>query len=195
MGRPPLAAALALALAGPGLLAAGCGNQRTPAPRIPPAAAPVGKRTVRLGSEGVGFQRPANWSFSLGAAPQVATIGSGRAVVVLWRYPRAEPLPDDAASLDRARLALIAAAKARDRSLRVISSRTVTVGGAKGVELVADERLRSHPREVRSTHLYAHGAELVVDAYAPPSEFPRVDRTVFRPLLRSLRVVPPGTTP
>src|SRR5207249_1358151 len=82
--------------------------------------------------------------------------------------------------------ALLVAATARDRSLRVVTSRMVTVGGAKGVELVANERLSSHPREVRSTHLYAHGAELVVDAYAPPSQFARVDRTVFRPLLRSL---------
>jgi hypothetical protein len=47
---------------------------------------------------------------------------------------------------------------------------------------------------VRSTHLYAYGAELVVDAYAPPGEFARVDRRVFGPMLRSLRVqrpVPP----
>jgi hypothetical protein len=154
----------------------------------------VGKRTVRL-SQGVGFQRPANWTFSLGAGSQVAIVGSGRAAVVLWRYPRAEPLPHDAASLDRARRSLIAAAKARDKTLRVVSSRLVTVGGAKGVELVAHERLNSHPREVRSTHVYAHGAELVVDAYAPPSEFARVDRTVFRPLLRSLRVVAAGTLP
>jgi hypothetical protein len=40
--------------------------------------------------------------------------------------------------------------------------------------------------------VYAHGAELVLDAYAPPAEFARVDRTVFRPLLRSLTVKPPG---
>jgi hypothetical protein len=192
VGRPQLAVAIPIALV---TVLAGCGNQRTPAPGVPPPAAPVGKRAVHLDTEGLRFQRPANWTFSLGAPPQVAFVGSGRAAVVLWRYPRAEPLPQDAGALDRARRALLVAATARDRSLRVVTSRTVTVGGAKGVELVAHERLSSHPREVRSTHLYAHGAELVVDAYAPPSQFARVDRTVFRPLLRSLRLAVPGTTP
>ena len=192
MGRPPLAVAIPLALVA---VLAGCGNRRTPAPGVPLPAAPVGHRAVQLDSEGLRFQRPANWTFTLGAPPQVASVGSGRAAVVLWRYPRAEPLPQDAGALDRARRALIAAAKARDRSLRVVTARTVTVDGARGVELVAHERLSSHPREVRSTHLYAHGAEVVVDAYAPPSQFARVDRTVFRPLLRSLRLAAPGTVP
>lgn len=195
MGRPRLAVALPTAALVAAAVPAGCGNERTPAPRVPPPAPPVGKRTVRLASVGVAFQRPANWTFAIGSSPQVAMLGSGRAAVVLWRYPRAEPLPKTSGSLDRARRALIAAATARDRSLRVVASRVVTVDGARGVELVAHERLRSRPREVRSTHLYAHGAELVIDAYAPQEEFARVDRTVFRPLLRSLRVAPAGTTP
>jgi hypothetical protein len=45
---------------------------------------------------------------------------------------------------------------------------------------------------VRSTHLYAHGGELVVDAYAPPGEYAKVDRAVFGPLLRSLRLTRPA---
>jgi hypothetical protein len=195
VGRPRLAVVLLTAALLAAAAVAGCGNERTAAPRVPAPASPVGKRTVRLPPEGIVFQRPANWTLALGGAPQVAMVGSGRAAVVLWRYPRAEPLPTTSAGLDRARRALLAAATARDRSLRVISSRVVTVGGTRGVEVVAQERLRSRPREVRSTHLYAHGAELVIDAYAPPAEFARVDRTVFRPLLRSLRLAAPGTTP
>jgi hypothetical protein len=179
--------------AGAALALVGCGNQRTPAPRVPPPAAPVGQRPVEFFAAGVGFRRPANWVLGPGNAPQLAIIGSGRAAVVLWRYPRTEPLPKGADDLARARRALIAAARARDRSLRVISARTVSVGGARGVELVADERLGASRRRVRSTHLYAHGAELVVDAFAPPDEFTRVDRTVFVPLLRSLRVTRPGS--
>jgi hypothetical protein len=44
---------------------------------------------------------------------------------------------------------------------------------------------------VRSTHIFSHGAEVVVDAYAPPRFFPKVDKTAFKPLLRSLRVTKP----
>jgi hypothetical protein len=190
VGRPRLAVAASLAAAALG--AAGCGNDRTPAPAVPPPAAPVGKRTVDLGFAGVTFRRPANWVLTRGTAPMLATVASGRAVVVVWRYARAEPLPTAPQALERSRRALIAAARARDRTLRVDSSRVLSVGGAKAVEVVADEQLGIARRQVRSTHVYAHGAELVLDAYAPPAEFARVDRTVFRPLLRSLTVKPPG---
>jgi hypothetical protein len=183
---------LAVVAIGAAAALSGCGNERTPAPRVAPPAPPVGKRPVQLFAVGVGFRRPANWFLSEGPAPRLAVIGSGRAAVVMWRYPRTEPLPQNADDLARARRALIAAARARDRSLRLISARTVSLGGARGVELVADERLGRSRRQVRSTHLYAHGAELVVDALAPPDEFARVDRTVFVPLLRSLRLTRPA---
>jgi hypothetical protein len=46
---------------------------------------------------------------------------------------------------------------------------------------------------VRSTHLYAGGSELVVDAYAPPARFAALDRSVFVPLTESVRIDPaPG---
>ena len=189
MGRLRLAVVLVAALA---LAVAGCGNQRTPAPAVPPPAAPVGERTVDLDFAGVAFQRPANWALTRGAAPQLATVASGRAAVVVWRYPRAEPLPTAPDALQRSRQALIAAARARDRTLRVVSSRVVALGDVKGVEVVADERLGLGRRQVRSTHVYAQGAELVLDAYAPRGDFARVDRTVFRPLLGSLQVRRPG---
>ncbi len=41
---------------------------------------------------------------------------------------------------------------------------------------------------VRSTHVYAEGAEIVVDAFAPEKDFRRVDEQVFRPLLKSLKI-------
>jgi hypothetical protein len=44
---------------------------------------------------------------------------------------------------------------------------------------------------VRSTHIYAHGAEYVIDAYADADSFRQVDAQVFRPLLRSLHVSSP----
>jgi hypothetical protein len=44
---------------------------------------------------------------------------------------------------------------------------------------------------VRSTHVYAKQAEVVVDAYVAPRDFVNVDREVFRPLVRSLKIDPP----
>jgi hypothetical protein len=41
---------------------------------------------------------------------------------------------------------------------------------------------------VRSTHVYAYGGEVVVDAFAPANVFGRADRDAFRPLVRSLRL-------
>jgi hypothetical protein len=170
---------------------AGCGNERQDAPRLAPAAAPSGVRSEHLARDGVRLRVPRNWAVGAGAPPLVIRVGSGRAVVAVWRYRRVEELPRSAGDLTRARRALAAAAKARDRTLRVISARALRVGGAPGVQVLATERIGAARREVRSTHLYAYGAELVIDAYAPPGEFARVDRTVFQPLLRSLRISRP----
>ena len=173
-------------------VAVGCGNERQAAPRLPNAAPPVGKRTERFAAQGVTFTRPRNWVLSQGRAPELVAVSSGRASVVLWRYRRVEDLPRSDADLLGARKALINAARARDRTLRVLSARTLRQGGVPAVQLVAIERIGPVRRQVRSTHVYAHGAELVVDAYAPLDEFAEVDRSTFLPLLRSLRVtVPP----
>jgi hypothetical protein len=180
-----------LLLAALAALAAGCGNERQRAPQTPGAAPPSGKRTVQLRRYGVTFVRPANWGLAEAQPPQIGAVTSGPVAVVLWRYPRDERLPVSSSELERARSALVAAARGRDASLKVLRARVVRVDGAPGVELLATERIGIARRQVRSTHLYAHGGELVVDAYAPPAEFSKVDRAVFGPLLRSLRLTRP----
>jgi hypothetical protein len=182
------AASIALALAAG---AAGCGNERQDAPQVPQAASPSGKRIERLVRYGVTFTRPRNWSLSEGRPPQLASVSSGRAIVTLWRYRRVERLPRSDGDLARARKALVAAARGRDKTLRVVSARGLRLDDVPAVEIVANEKIGLVRRKVRSTHLYAHGAELVVDAYAPAGEFARVDRAAFVPLLRSLRVTEP----
>jgi hypothetical protein len=173
-------------------LAAGCGNERQRAAQTPGAAPPSGKRTVELRRYGVTFVRPANWGMTDPQPPQIGAVTSGPVAVILWRYPREERLPVSSGELERARSALIAAARARDASLKVLRARVVRVDGVPGVELVATEKIGIARRQVRSTHLYAHGGELVVDAYAPPGEYAKVDRAVFGPLLRSLRLTRPA---
>jgi hypothetical protein len=44
---------------------------------------------------------------------------------------------------------------------------------------------------VRSLHAYGHGYEVVLDAFAPPKDFPRVDPQTFGPVARSLRLRAP----
>jgi hypothetical protein len=186
----PVRRGLAL-LALPGLLLAGCGNERQEALKVPRAAKPVGARTVSLPRVGVTFKRPANWTFDGGRAPLLASLASGRAAIAFWRYPRVERLPRTTAELRRSGRALIAAARERDKSLKVTAARVVRLGGVPGVQLVGSERIGLVRRQVRSTHLYAHRAELVIDAYAPVGEFDEVDRAAFLPLLRSLRLTAP----
>jgi hypothetical protein len=180
------AVSLAFSLA----LLAGCGNSRTQPPDLSRSAAPHGTRTVEFAAAGVSFRAPRNWGTVPGQSPLVATVGSGRAIVSLWRYPRSELLPSNAAALDGARLRLIDAARARDPRLRLIRARVMTVDGAPAIELDAFEHIASFERRVRSVHVYAFGAELVLDEYAPADVFRAVDHQVFSPLKRSLRLFP-----
>ena len=187
--RRSLAVCLALALAAS---LAACGNERQQAPKVPHAAVPAGQRTERFARYGVSFTRPRNWVVTTGRPPRVASISSGRAIVTVWRYRRVEKLPRTPAQLRTARQALLSTIKGRDRTIRVFSARPTRLGGAPALLLLADERIGLGRRHVRSAHVYAQGAELVVDAYAPAGEFRTVDRTMFQPLLRSLRLTAPA---
>ena len=175
------------------LLLAGCGAERTPAPDVDtprgPGARPL--RPVRAPEAGVALRVPPNWRLERGRAPAVLTAYSGQAVVALWRYPRTEPLPSNGAALARARRALEREARRRDPSLRLVRGRVTRVDGKPAVEILADGRVGTRPRRLRSVHVYAAGGELVVDAYAPRRHFRRIDAAVFRPLLASLRLSTP----
>ena len=45
---------------------------------------------------------------------------------------------------------------------------------------------------MRSLHAYGRGAEVVLDAFAPPKDFARVDEQTFAPVARSLRLRKPA---
>lgn len=176
---------LALAIVG------GCGHSHTPAPGLSHIQPAVGVKPVDYLDDTLHFNAPEGWVIQTGPAPLVVTLGSGPALIAIWRYPRSpsQPLPGDIPALQAARIALLGAAGARDRTFRAVSSAIVVLGGAPGVELDALETIRGHVRRVRSTHLYENGAELVIDEYAPEALFHGVDRAVFSPLLHSVRLV------
>ena len=168
----------------------GCGRERISAPDTIRPATPTGSAAEEFPQAGVFLERPGNWPFVPGKAPLVAAASSGTATVALWRYLRSEPLPRDDAELESAQRALEDAARARDPSFVVEEGRRLEVDGEAAIQLMGTETVAGQKRTVRSTHVYAEGAEIVLDAYAPEQEFARVDREVFAPMVESLRIEP-----
>jgi hypothetical protein len=182
--RALIAIAAAVALAG-------CGNDRTAPPDIGGIPAPKAFRDATFVRDGVSFRAPTNWRIVEGTAPQVATVAVGDAQIAVWRYPRSEPLPETRDQLEAARVALLAQVRNRDATFRLRSSRLVMKDGLRAVELVASVTNQGQRRRVRSLHAYGKGAEVVVDAFAPPKVFRRVDDQTFGPVTRSLKLRAP----
>jgi nicotinamidase-related amidase len=60
--------------------------------------------------------------------------------------------------------------------------------GLRAVEIVGQATNHGQRRSVRSLHAFGHGSEVVLDAFAPPRDFARVDKQTFAPVARSLRL-------
>jgi hypothetical protein len=181
-----LAAALAAA-------ASGCGNQRQAPPDVTTPGPPLGTTQQAFPAAGLRFQAPAGWTITPGTAPLIVTITTGQATLAVYRYPRSEALPASKAQLGAALDALVAAAKTRDPTFQEIRRNTLQVDGKPAVQLRGTETVDGQPRVVRSTHVYADGGEVVVDAFAPASDFRRVDAQAFRGVLRSLAISKPSS--
>lgn len=168
------------------LTAAGCGGDSSSDTKTTSASA-----SGSFPKAGVEFTPPSDWNVDAGSGNLVATAQAGQATVAVWRYPRGEKLPKSKLELQAARDALVDASAERDASFEKIKTAATTVAGQPAVQIRAREHIAGQPRTVRSTHIYAHGAEYVVDAYADADSFRAVDAKYFRPLLRSLRVSSP----
>jgi hypothetical protein len=183
--RAPIALLLPLAL-----LVGACGYSRTRPPSLAAPATPSAWRTLKFPSAGVSLSVPGNWTVGGGRTDLVVAVASGLARIELWRYPRKVPLPTTGASLRRAVGALVGAARAQDPKLHLIRARTLTVDGARAIELSVTERIGGQLRRDRSLHVFTGGAEVVLDVYAPVNDFHSVDHAVFSPLKRSLQFLP-----
>jgi hypothetical protein len=159
-------------------------------PDLARPVAPHGVRTLTYAKAGIILMAPANWAVAPQKSPEVATVNSGAAVVALWRYPRTAPPPTTGATLAQTRSELIRSARSSDPSLRVIRSQLGHLHGAPTIILEATERIAGHERRVRSIHMFVSDEEAVVDEYAPPDIFARVDPLVFSPLRQSLTLLP-----
>lgn len=186
--RAAPAAALAAAV-----LLAGCGNARQQAPDVRTPGPVFGTEPVTYPAAGITFPKaPSGWARSTAAPPIVATIATGEATIGVFRYPRTEALPKTKAELNAAATALVAAAKARDPSFTEIKRGRLKVDGQPAVQIRGTETIAGQPRTVRTTHVYAFGGEIVVDAYAPEKDFRRVDAQAFRPLVASMKITSPA---
>jgi hypothetical protein len=181
----------------PALLAmslGGCGNDRTRFSDLSLVPAPKAFREAFFDEQGVRFKAPTNWRVIPGESPQVATVAIGTAQVAVWRYRRTEPLPETRAQLDAARTALVAQINSRDPTFKLTSTRLVIKRGIRAVEVVGtgtNLTNQSVQRSMRSLHAYGRGAEVVMDAFAPPKEFARIDEQTFGPMSRSLKLRAP----
>ena len=173
------------------LLAAGCGNSRTPAPSLTKPATPKHFHTLRYPSTGLAIAVPTGWTLIREHRPLVIVAASGGAVVALWRYVNVAPVPATKAALGRARRALIAAVRARHPHIELISSRTLKINRRPAIVLETIAHIGGLKRRVRSVHLFAPGEEIVLEEYAPVALFPSVSREVFVPVRRSLVITTP----
>jgi hypothetical protein len=186
MRRPGSIVVTAVALAA-ALATAGCGSDSSTRTTTTFATS-----DGNFPTQGVSFTPPADWSVQAGKGRLVATAQAGSATVAVWRYPRKQKLPASKLELQAARDALVKASSQRDVTFEKIKTAATTVAGEPAVQIRAREHIAGQPRTVRSTHIYAHDAEYVVDAYADADSFRAVDAAVFRPLLRSLHVSSAG---
>jgi hypothetical protein len=167
---------------------AGCGDSRTQPPDLSRPATPDGFNHVPYRAAGLRFNEPRNWRVIVGNSPQVVILQSGLATVSVWRYPRDGALPRTRAQLKTALRSLLALVKSRDPTFVSQGAAVVDVAHHGAIQIRGLETIDGLRREVRSTHLFVNRSEVVIEGFAPPSMFVRVDTQVFHPILRSLQV-------
>lgn len=172
------------------LILAGCG--RASAPAVGTTATPTAFRALAVPVAGVRLRVPADWTVTPGSSPLIDVISSGSSVIALWRYSTRTAPPSTSAGVAAALATLERTARRRDPSFRVLRAGTGTLRGAPVLILDATETISGRLRRVRSEHVLLPGAELVLEAYAPPGAFPREDHLVFSPVRKSLLLESPG---
>jgi hypothetical protein len=183
--------ALLPSLALTAVLAAGCGSSKSEPPKVTQVTKPTGVVKVAVPEAGVKFAAPDGWRRQKGKAPLVYAVQTGQATLALWRYPRTEQLPTTHKALKAAEDALISQIQKRDKTFKVTKAKLLHVGSKRAVQVLGTGAIAGNRRTIRSTHIYTEKAEFVVDAYAPPTVFDRVDRQVFAPVLDSLEIAKP----
>ncbi len=179
-------AACALAIALP--LAAGCGTERVKSGSL--FDAKVGKVTRALSYPEAGLKVtvPKEFDVKDSTAPQLFRASLDASFISSFAYARKEQIPKTHDELDAARRRLVGAAKKRDKTYRLKSSRLTKVAGAPAVELLGDQTIFKGRLRLRSLHVYKGKAEYVIELVAPVPAFARLERLSFPGIRRSLKV-------
>ena len=174
----PLAAALVLG---------GCGNEAAESPGLQVGPnAPV--KRVSFPRQGVELTVPREVRVERRPRPGVFRLFLGEPFVSMFAYPRREQIPRRTDELKAARRRLVKEVERRGQAFELVSSSLTEVDGAKAIELVGDQTIMRGRLHTRSVHVYKRKAEYVIELLAPRRDYARVEREVFEPLLRSLRL-------
>jgi hypothetical protein len=156
-------------------------------PQVLGPAAPQGFHQVTYRRAGVRLDLPRSWIATPQSPPLVTVISSDGAVIALWRY--AGSYPEAVVHPQYASRRLIAEALRRQPKLHILASGVHTVDGHPAVELDSVGLVGSVVRRVRSLHVFSRGSEVVLEQYASPTVFERVNRQVFERVSRSLVIL------
>lgn len=163
-----------------------CGDGPTAEPTVGrPVLDPSGEPFTLPG--GGQIDLPATWKATPGppTGPELVRATSGQGAIVVWQYPRTEPLPTTNRTLRNTRRSLRAAIQARDPQFRFTAALLRRVP-QPGVEIAGIGTIAGARRAIRSLHVYANGLETVVDCIGPVSDQAQYDTTICTPVLESL---------
>ena len=82
----------------------------------------------------------------------------------------------------------MAATRKRGRDYKLAGARTLRVDGGRAVELLGDQDLSNTRLRTRSLHVFKGRAEYVIELTAAAADFRYLDRAVYRPIRRTLRL-------
>ena len=178
---------LRLLIAVAAIALAGCAAERatTPSTLLPANAA---LKKVSYKRVGMTLSLPRATVVVKGKSPGVFRATFGEWYVAGLAYRRKEQLPRTRRQLRAARRRLVAEVRRRDSKFKLVSATITRSHGSPAVEVVGDQVLDNRTLRTRSLHVYKGRAEYVLEMAAPGGQFATVDREVFDPVARSLRV-------
>ncbi len=167
---------------------AACGEGPTASPSVGrPELDPSGEPFAF--PNGGQIDMPASWTTTAAPSggPEIVRSVSGQGQIVVWEYPRTEPLPTTRRTLRNTRRSLRNAITARDPSFTFTAALLRRVP-QPAVEIAGLGTLAGARRSIRSLHVYANGKETVVDCIGPVTDAASFNSTVCEPVLESLSV-------